>query len=64
VPSRDSDALATALIRIITDTALATLLKKNARKRFLDNFTEATMLEHVWQVYEQVAREKGLIKPK
>ena len=62
VPPRDSDALAAALIRMVSDKGLATRLKEKARKRFLDNFTETAMLEHVWQVYEQAAREKELIE--
>lgn len=60
VPPCDDNALAGAIIQILNDQPFAAQLKHNARKRFLEDFTEEKMLRRVWEVYQELIIEKGL----
>ena len=59
VPPRDSAALAEALRRLAGGPALARRLGEQARRRFLDEFTDDRMCDRVWQVYQNVLAAKG-----
>lgn len=54
VPVRDSDALTDALRRLANDTALATRLSAEARRRALHGFTLNAMLDRMEKVFQSV----------
>ena len=47
VPARDSDALSDAILRLVEDKELCRNLGKNARRRFLGEFTEEIMKKNL-----------------
>jgi len=59
VPPGDSDALAAALDRLLTDDALRARLGARARERVLESFTVDTMVAGTRAVYDEVLHEGG-----
>jgi len=58
VPPGDVEALAGALGRVLTDTALATSLRTAARRRYLAEFTVGTMAGRYAAFYDEVLPER------
>jgi glycosyltransferase involved in cell wall biosynthesis len=54
VPARDHEALAGALLELLTDPERARLLGEAGRARFLDRFTADRMVEDTLRVYEEL----------
>jgi glycosyltransferase involved in cell wall biosynthesis len=50
----DAGALADALERVLTDAALATVLRRGARRRYLDEFTVGRMADRYLAFYQSV----------
>jgi L-malate glycosyltransferase len=53
VPVRDPDALAAALVEVLTDPGLQRSLGAAGRQRFLERFTADRMVEATLRVYEE-----------
>lgn len=56
VPPADTDALAMALARLLTDRAMARRLGASARQRYLDRFTIRPMIDAYESIYYDLAR--------
>ena len=54
VPSRDSHALANALVQVIQSQNLRDNLGKNARKKFIERFTEDVMKYNICKILKKV----------
>lgn len=54
VPPKDSQAIAAAIIKLIEQPELKTMFALNARKRYLNNFTEDKMLADLAAVLNQI----------
>lgn len=59
VPDRDPPALATAIVALLHNPALATQLGNAARHRIATELTWEHTVAHFEHVYEQVTRDKG-----
>ncbi|MFC1804922.1 glycosyltransferase family 4 protein [Candidatus Omnitrophota bacterium] len=55
----DSDALALAIIRLLTDSAMARRLGEAARHHIGEEFSVSRMVEKVEEVYEELLKAKG-----
>lgn len=64
VPPGDPVALAEAMRRLWRDTALATVLGSNARKRYLAHFTSNTMAEAYVALYRQLLEPGASASPR
>jgi glycosyltransferase involved in cell wall biosynthesis len=59
VPRRDPEALATAIVRLARDRALAKKLGEAARQRFLHDFTADQMVERTEALYLEILERSG-----
>jgi lipopolysaccharide/colanic/teichoic acid biosynthesis glycosyltransferase len=57
VPPGDADALRTALATLLGDAELRTRMGEAGRRRFLEQFTQAAMVERTAALYGEVATE-------
>lgn len=60
VPTRDADALAGKLGRLLDSPGEARRMGEAGRRRVLDMFTEADCLARQWEAYERLMAAKGL----
>ena len=60
VPSQDSDALAEALVRLLSDTDLRRRMGQAARERIVTEFDGRAMARGTEAVYERLAEAKGI----
>ena len=60
VPPQDSDALAEALIRLLSDADLRRRMGQSARERIATEFDGRAMAKGTEAIYEQLAEAKGL----
>jgi len=59
IPPSDKDALAAAMTRLLEDDALAKELGRNARERYLTNFTSDRMASSYAGLYRSILTAKG-----
>ncbi len=59
VPPQDGEALATALLRILSDRPLAERLGKGARLRYQERFTPETTARQMERVFEEIVFGEG-----
>ena len=62
VPTRDPEALADAILRLLEDPSEARRMGARGRERLMQQFTMERMVERTCAVYREVAGEKGLAK--
>ncbi len=60
VPPEDATALADAIELLVANPRLRKTLGENARKKILENYTEAHVRSAILKVYEQVRADKNL----
>ncbi|MGQ9603057.1 MAG: glycosyltransferase [bacterium] len=60
VPSRDPEAIARAIMRLLNDKALAESLVANARKKFLENYSTQAVLSKMENIYAELIEKKGI----
>jgi glycosyltransferase involved in cell wall biosynthesis len=63
VPTRDPDALASAMLRLVDDRELAIRLGRAGRERMLERHTIQRTIDGVVEVYREIARQRGLRRP-
>lgn len=54
VPPRNPQALAQAILCLISDSTFALRISEAALKTFIENYTESRMLEQTWKVYSDL----------
>ncbi|MCB5204835.1 glycosyltransferase [Neorhizobium sp. T786] len=58
IPPNDKDALAAAMLRLMDDDALAQEFGRNARQRYVENFTAQRMADSYASLYRRILQEK------
>ncbi len=60
VAPRDSDQIASSVIRLLQDPAFSNQLGERLRREVFDDFTEDLMVKKIHCLYQELLAEKGL----